>query len=59
VNWTQNEMPISTDPDFQFNVTSNRALVGHFALDCYGPSARAHARRATRMPSRVGFRAAM
>jgi Divergent InlB B-repeat domain len=32
VNWTQNGLPVSTDPDFQFTVTANRDLVGHFAL---------------------------
>ncbi len=31
VNWTQNGVPVSTDPNFQFNVTANRTLVGHFA----------------------------
>jgi hypothetical protein len=31
VNWTQNGIPVSTDPGFQFNVTGNRTLVGHFA----------------------------
>ncbi|MBE0543213.1 MAG: hypothetical protein IH623_17860 [Verrucomicrobia bacterium] len=31
VNWTQNGVPVSTDPNFQFNVTGNRTLVGHFA----------------------------
>lgn len=31
VNWTQNGVPVSTDPDFQFNVTGNRTLVGNFA----------------------------
>lgn len=31
VNWTQNGLPVSTDPNFQFNVTANRTLVGHFA----------------------------
>jgi len=31
VNWTQNGMPVSTDPNFQFTVTANRTLVGHFA----------------------------
>ena len=31
VNWTQNGIPVSTDPNFQFNVTANRTLVGHFA----------------------------
>ena len=31
VNWTQNGLPISTDPNFQFTVTANRTLVGHFA----------------------------
>lgn len=32
VNWTQNGTPISTVPNFQFNVTGNRELVGNFAL---------------------------
>lgn len=32
VHWTQNGVPVSTDPDFQFNVTANRTLVGHFAF---------------------------
>jgi hypothetical protein len=32
VNWTQNGMQVSTDPNYQFNVTANRELVGHFAL---------------------------
>src|SRR6185369_3467305 len=31
VNWTQNGVPVSTDPNFQFNVTANRVLVGHLA----------------------------
>ncbi len=31
VDWTQNGVPVSTDPNFQFNVTANRTLVGHFA----------------------------
>jgi len=31
VNWTQNGVPVSTDPNYQFNVTANRTLVGHFA----------------------------
>lgn len=31
VNWTQNGVPVSTDPDFQFTVTGNRTLVGNFA----------------------------
>jgi len=31
VNWTQNGVQVSTDPNFQFNVTGNRTLVGHFA----------------------------
>jgi hypothetical protein len=30
-NWTQNGQPVSTDPNFQFNVTANRTLIGHFA----------------------------
>lgn len=32
VNWTQNGAEVSTDPNFQFNMTGNRELVGHFAL---------------------------
>lgn len=32
VNWTQNGVPVSTDPNYQFNMTGNRELVGHFAL---------------------------
>ncbi len=31
VNWTQNGVPVSPDPDFQFTVTGNRTLVGNFA----------------------------
>ena len=31
VNWTQNGTQVSTDPNYQFNVTGNRVLVGHFA----------------------------
>jgi hypothetical protein len=31
VNWTQNGLPVSSDPNFQFTVTANRTLVGHFA----------------------------
>jgi hypothetical protein len=31
VNWTQNGLPLSTDPNFQFTVNANRTLVGHFA----------------------------
>ena len=31
VNWTQNGLPVSTDPNFQFTVTGNRTLVGNFA----------------------------
>ena len=31
VNWTQNGTPVSTATNFQFNVTGNRELVGHFA----------------------------
>jgi hypothetical protein len=31
VNWTQNGVPVSTDPNYQFNVTASRTLVGHFA----------------------------
>lgn len=31
VNWTQNGVPVSTATNFQFNVTGNRELVGHFA----------------------------
>ncbi len=32
VNWTQNGVPVSTDPYYQFNVAGNRDLVGNFAL---------------------------
>ena len=32
VNWTQNGVTVSTAPQFQFNVTGHRELVGHFAL---------------------------
>jgi hypothetical protein len=32
VHWTQNGVPVSTDPNYQFNMTGNRELVGHFAL---------------------------
>lgn len=32
VNWTQNGLLVSTDPNFQFTVTANRTLVGHFAF---------------------------
>ena len=31
VNWTQNGVVVSTDPNYQFNVTGNRELVGNFA----------------------------
>jgi hypothetical protein len=31
VNWTQNGTQVSTATNFQFNVTGNRTLVGHFA----------------------------
>jgi len=31
VNWTQNGTPVSDDQIYQFNVTANRELVGHFA----------------------------
>ncbi len=31
VNWTQNGMPVSTDPEYTFTVNANRELVGHFA----------------------------
>lgn len=31
VNWTQNGTPVSTATNYQFNVTGNRTLVGHFA----------------------------
>jgi hypothetical protein len=31
VNWTQNGVPVSASPQFQFNVTGNRTLVGNFA----------------------------
>lgn len=31
VNWTQNGTLVSTDPNFQFNMTGNRSLVGNFA----------------------------
>lgn len=31
VNWTQNGVVVSDDANFQFNVTGNRSLVGHFA----------------------------
>jgi len=31
VNWTQNGTQLSTATNFQFNVTGNRTLVGHFA----------------------------
>ncbi len=31
VNWTQNGVQVSTDPNFQFNVAGNRTLVGNFA----------------------------
>jgi hypothetical protein len=32
VHWTQNGTVVSDDPLYQFNVTGNRTLVGHFAL---------------------------
>jgi hypothetical protein len=32
VNWTQNGAVVSTSTNYQFNVTGNRELVGHFAL---------------------------
>jgi hypothetical protein len=32
VNWTENAMPVSTDPLYQFTVSGNRELIGHFAL---------------------------
>jgi uncharacterized repeat protein (TIGR02543 family) len=32
LNWTQNGVPVSTDPNFQFNVTANRTLVGNFVF---------------------------
>ncbi len=32
VNWTQNGLPVSDNPIYQFNVTGNRDLVGNFAL---------------------------
>ena len=32
VNWIQNGTPVSTDPNYQFNMTGSRELVGHFAL---------------------------
>jgi len=32
VNWTQNGTVVSTATNYQFNVTANRELVGHFAL---------------------------
>ncbi len=31
VNWTQNGMPVSTDPRYTYTVNANRVLVGHFA----------------------------
>lgn len=31
VNWTEHDLPVSTDPDYQFYVSGNRELVGHFA----------------------------
>lgn len=31
VSWTQNGLLVSTDPNFQFTMTGNRELVGHFA----------------------------
>ncbi len=32
VKWTQNGTQVSTDPRYQFIVTGNRSLIGHFAL---------------------------
>lgn len=32
VHWTQNGLVVSTQTNYQFNVTANRDLVGHFAL---------------------------
>ncbi len=31
VNWTQNGVPVSTDPQYTYTVNANRVLVGHFA----------------------------
>jgi hypothetical protein len=31
VNWTQNGVPVSTDPQYEYTVNANRVLVGHFA----------------------------
>jgi len=31
VNWTQNGVPVSTDPQYKYTVNANRVLVGHFA----------------------------
>jgi len=31
VHWTQNGIPVSTNPQFEFAMTGNRELVGHFA----------------------------
>lgn len=31
VNWTQNGVPVSDDPEYKFTVNANRELVGHFA----------------------------
>ena len=31
VNWTQNGVPVSDDPEYKFTVNANRVLVGHFA----------------------------
>jgi len=31
VKWTQNDQQVSTSTNYQFNVTANRTLVGHFA----------------------------
>lgn len=32
VNWTENETPVSSNPDYAFTATKNRALVAHFTL---------------------------
>ena len=32
LNWTQNGVVVSPDPNFTFTVTANRALVGHYAF---------------------------
>lgn len=31
VNWTEHDLPVSTDPGYRFHVSGNRELVGHFA----------------------------